>query len=851
MGSSSHDIDRLTAALADRYSVGTCVGAGATAVVYRAIDIRHDRVVALKVLRDEVAVSIEKDRFLREIRILSQLAHPNILPLFDSGDSDGFLYYAMPFVDESLRVRIAKEKFLPVTDALRFAGEIAEALDFAHARKIIHRDIKPANILIQGGHAVVADFGISRAIDDAAESTSQSFAIGTPAYMSPEQASGDSSVDGRSDIYALACTTYEMLAGSVPFTGPTAQAILARKTHEEMPSLRSVRPTLAAHLEAVLRQGLAVVPADRFPTAREFVSALGADATVVQAKRKRVLAFAVVLAMAVLLGLAAYLRPRVPGAATPIPTVAVAGFSNYTNDPARDDIGFMALDEITEGLQRLSSVNVVPMPSVVDASRVVGKLDTALKKLADFSRETGASAVLSGSYYLQGDSLIFRARVTEAPTQKLLAVIGPFSAPLAHPEMAVAQIRSRVMGYFATTSDERLAGKEEAKQPPPTYEAYRAFNAGMAAYSLSHYGDALASFNMAIAADSAFATPRLFASLCLSNLRRYAEADSVARTLVLMRDHLNPYYQDWLDYRLAYLAGDRRKALVHVRSLATRAPGTKATFNLALEAQENGYVDEALRTIRSLPPDRGSMREWVPYWDELGTALHLKADYSGEFEAGERARTMYPERQYAILPSVRATAALGRLDSLNALLDRAAELPDDIGGSTLGSLYRAAGEELRAHNNEAAAGAMFARAARWYTKRLESGSGSSADSLAAAATLYATSQFVAASSWLSANTHSTESIGLAGLIAARQNRTADARAAMARLDSDKRRYQRGAPRVASARIAALLRDSVAALAGVRAAFADGKEYGLWIHRTEEFASLRANPEFLALVRPRK
>src|SRR5262249_18391751 len=160
-----------------------------------------------------------------------------------------------------------------VSDAVRFAGEIADALDFAHGRRILHRDIKPANILIVGGHAVVADFGIARALDQAATLTSQSLVLGTPAYMSPEQATGESRIDGRSDIYSLACTTYEMLAGVAPFSGPTAQVILARKTREQIPSARSIRPSLEPHLDAALRQGLAVVPADRFPTARAFVEA--------------------------------------------------------------------------------------------------------------------------------------------------------------------------------------------------------------------------------------------------------------------------------------------------------------------------------------------------------------------------------------------------------------------------------------------------------------------------------------------------------------------------------------------------------------------------------------------------
>jgi len=852
MGASTHDSDLLAQALSGRYTIETCVGVGATAAVYRAVDVRHGRVVALKVLRDEVAASIEQDRFLREIRILSQLAHPNILPLFDSGDSGGFLFYAMPFVDESLRDRIEREKFLPLADALRFAAEVADALDFAHARRIVHRDIKPANVLLQGGHAVVADFGIAKALDEASVSPSESVVIGTPVYMSPEQANGESHVDGRSDIYSLACTTYEMLTGTVPFTGATSQSILARKTHEKMPSIRSVRPAIAAPVEAALRRALAVVPADRYQTAREFIDALNAPSAA-RARRRRLTIAAVALGLTA--GAAAYIQSRTSefaAVADASTRVAVANFTNYTRDPARDDIGFMALDDITEGLQRLSSLSVVPIDAVVAASRVVDvtHMDTAQTKLADFSRETGATAVLSGSYYLSGDTLTFHARVVDTKNRKVLVVIGPFTAPVTHPERAVAQIRTRAMGYFATTSDDRLAGKEESREGPPTYEAYRAFSSGMSSYMLSRYEEALTNFKAAITRDSTFATPRLFASICLSNIGRYAEADSVAHQLALMRDRLNPYYQDWLDFRLAFLAGDNQKALRFVRLIAARAPGTKATYNWAVAAQESGYIDEALRAIKSLSPDRGAMREWVPYWDELGISYHLKGDYSAELAAGKEARTRYPDRQYALVPSIRANAALGRVDSVKALLMRAANLPDDAPASTLGSLYRTAGEELRAHGNATAAERMFAESAAWYTRRLDARSPSGPDSLAAARALYDAARLSEAAKLLPQNDSEAESIGLAGLIAVGQHRTADAKAAMSRLDADVRPYQGGAPRVASARIAALLGDSAAAIASIRDAFADGKEFGLWLHRTAEFASLRTNREFIAISSPR-
>jgi eukaryotic-like serine/threonine-protein kinase len=223
---------RVQAALTDRYRVEREVGAGGMATVYLAQDLKHHRKVAVKVLRAEVAAVLGPERFLREIAIAARLHHPHILPLYDSGRAEEFLFYVMPYVEgQSLRDRLTRERQLPLDDALQIAREVADALSFAHSQGVVHRDIKPENILLESGHAVVADFGIARAISAAGSErlTETGIALGTPAYMSPEQAFGEAHLDGRSDIYALGCVVYEMLGGDPPFTGSSAQAILARK----------------------------------------------------------------------------------------------------------------------------------------------------------------------------------------------------------------------------------------------------------------------------------------------------------------------------------------------------------------------------------------------------------------------------------------------------------------------------------------------------------------------------------------------------------------------------------------------------------------------------------------------
>src|SRR6266513_221501 len=272
----------LNAALPPHYIIDRELGRGGMALVYLARDTKHERFVALKTLRPEIAIALGRERFLREIKLAARLQHPNILPVYDSGDAAGTLYYVMPFVEgESLRDRLDREPQLPVDDALQIAREVADALSYAHEHDVVHRDIKPENIMLSGGHAIVADVGIARAVSAARGDTltQTGLAIGTPASMPREQASGSGQVDRRSDIYSLACVLYETLAGQPPFTGPTAQAIMARHSLDAVPRLKIVRDAMPDELELVIERALEKVPADRYQTSGEFAKALTSAST--------------------------------------------------------------------------------------------------------------------------------------------------------------------------------------------------------------------------------------------------------------------------------------------------------------------------------------------------------------------------------------------------------------------------------------------------------------------------------------------------------------------------------------------------------------------------------------------
>ena len=324
------------------YEVVRRLGRGGMATVYLAQDHKHHRAVAIKVLHPELAAAVGPERFLREIEIAAGLHHPHILPLYDSDVTDGLLYYAMPHIEgESLRQRLAREEQLPIEDALRIAREVAGALDYAHRQGVVHRDIKPENILLQDGQAIVADFGIARAIDAAGGErlTEPGPGIGTPAYMSPEQAVSDTVIDGRADIYALGCVLYEMLAGQPPFTGRSRQQILARHAVDPVPSLHTVRQTVPPAVERAVNCALAKLPADRFATATQFAQALLVpERTRTSALRRSVVAGAA--ALAVVFGVWAVARSSGATPATVDPAVvAIAPFRVTAGDSS---LGYLA-----------------------------------------------------------------------------------------------------------------------------------------------------------------------------------------------------------------------------------------------------------------------------------------------------------------------------------------------------------------------------------------------------------------------------------------------------------------------------------------------------------------------------
>ena len=395
--------DHFGEALAGRYLIERELGRGGMAIVYLAHDRKHDRPVALKTIRPELVPSLGSQRFLREIQIAARLQHPNILPLHDSGEVDGLLYYVMPYVEgESLRHRLDREGQLQVEDALRIARQVAEALAYAHSLGVVHRDIKPENVLLSGEHALVADFGIARAITEAGGDrlTETGLAIGTAAYMSPEQASADPRLDGRSDIYSLGCVVYEMLAGQPPFTGPSAQAVAARHMVDPVPPLRTVRKSVSPAVEQSLLRALEKNPADRFRTAGQFAQALDNPDLVHQSFKARVVAYiqhldrrTLASAAVVTLIAAASLpgvREIVSRGPAAMASMAVLPLENLTGDSSKAYLADGLTADLIDELARVKGLRVPSSPTV---ARYRGNRP----ELSQVARELGVSAVVTGN----------------------------------------------------------------------------------------------------------------------------------------------------------------------------------------------------------------------------------------------------------------------------------------------------------------------------------------------------------------------------------------------------------------------------------------------------------------------
>jgi serine/threonine-protein kinase len=509
----------LRSALADRYRLERELGRGGMATVYLAHDLKHDRNVTVKVMRPELAAAIGAERFLSEIKTTANLQHPHILPLHDSGEARDagdpmgrpYLYYVMPYVEgESLRDLLTRKQQLPIADAVRIATEVASALDYAHRHGVIHRDIKPENILLHDGNAVVADFGIALAVDVAGGQrlTETGMAVGTPPYMSPEQSVGERELDGRSDIYALGCVLYEMLAGEPPYTGPTAQAIFAKRMTHPVPSVRSLRETVPESVDRALASALAKSPADRLATAHDFAEALVSGTRPVDlgpmvvrpAQRSRALPLLRWVAALVVLAVAGVGIVRWRRSATPAldaNLIAIAPFDVV--DPALGVWREGAVDLLSRTLDGAGSLRTVSPSVVLHGWR--GRSDRA--SATALAHRAGAGLAATSSLSRRGgDSVEVRSALLDIGRANVIGEVSVVGTTVRMGEL----VDSLGLEILRTLSRDRpVAAVRQATIGSAPLPALKAFLRGEQFYRRSLYDSALVAYSEAIAHDSGFA----------------------------------------------------------------------------------------------------------------------------------------------------------------------------------------------------------------------------------------------------------------------------------------------------------------------------------------------------------
>jgi len=505
-------LERLRSALSDRYAVERELGRGGMATVYLAEDLKHRRKVALKVLHPELAASVGSDRFLREIEAVASLTHPHVLPLFDSGEVNGLLFYVMPYVEgESLRRRLDREKQLPIGEAIRITRDVAEALDHAHRHGLIHRDIKPGNILLEEGHAVVADFGVARAISEAGgdQVTATGLAVGTPAYMSPEQAAGDA-VDVRADVYALGCVLYEMLAGEPPLLGSSPQATAAKRVLDRPTPLTALRDTVSPELDQAVKMALAKAPVDRYPTVLDFVEALGgpnAGAEPVtpslRSHRKAWKGFAAAVALCLGAGTVwIALRPSTPANRLDPDLIAVlpfrvAGTGEILRQVGRDVPELFWITVAGDYGPRTADPGT--MGRLWEAAG--GSLDTPLseEQALEIAETVGAGRLVLGVAAGSATNMTLSATMLEVPSGRVrvrpTTVEGPHEDYFAVVDRLIGQLLAKDYGELG----HRLP--QLAAHPP---EAIQAFLHGRRAFAQFEWARARSLFRQALESDSTF-----------------------------------------------------------------------------------------------------------------------------------------------------------------------------------------------------------------------------------------------------------------------------------------------------------------------------------------------------------
>jgi tRNA A-37 threonylcarbamoyl transferase component Bud32/tetratricopeptide (TPR) repeat protein/TolB-like protein len=737
----------LNAALEGRYVIDRELGQGGMATVYLAEDVRHQRRVALKVLRPELAATMGPDRFLQEVRVTANLQHPHILPLFDSGEADGFLYYVMPYIEgESLRERLAREGELPVAEAVKILSEVVDALAAAHALGVVHRDIKPDNVMLSGRHAVVTDFGIAKAVSEATgrhEITTEGVALGTPTYMAPEQAAADEHIDHRADIYALGAMGYELLAGRPPFQGRTAQQVLAAHVTEAPLPVTERRSAVQEGLAAVIMRCLAKRPADRWQSADELHTHLQTFATPATGITPTRMQAAVATSGVGLAGkgASAWIKIGVPvtvvalaagawavmgrggavvgdaGSAAAGGEVAagveqtmfvVAPFQNQSGVDSLDAFGAILADYVTSQISRNDIGPVVPSSTVrtLNASHEPGT-----DPIRHYGGGTGSEYVIAGAYFGQGGSLVVQAEVTMVAGSELVSSVGPVDGPISDFMETARLITEPLLSVTSRIADPRGLASSPSTTPPRVYSAYRDYIRASEHRQELEYEAAAELLYRALEADSTYAEALVLTAITEWNLGGLGPVvDSLVQVAERYRADLTPIDLAQLDWIRAWVDGDKESVLsASIRRNSLGAPGATLCRDarmanrprLAIEACGAGY-DESSSQPASVDY----------FWLDFLHSLHQAGEYETMLAEARAAREIFPDESSLVAREIQALAATGRVDDIDPLLRLVQERSAEPGWN-FGRTAQFAAQVLAVHGHGAVAEDALERAVVW------------------------------------------------------------------------------------------------------------------------------------------
>ena len=874
--------DKLQKTLGGSYAFERELGGGGMSRVFVAEETALARKVVVKVLPPDLAATVNVERFRREIQLAAQLQHPHIVPLFSAGIADGLPYYTMPLVEgDSLRTRLIRHGELPVPDALKILRDMASALSYAHEHGVVHRDIKPENVMLTKHHALIMDFGVAKALSAATNPgnslTSMGVALGTPAYMSPEQATADPHTDHRADIYALGAVAYEMLTGRQLFGDRSPQAMLRAHAIEKPDPIEVRRASTPPALSALVMRMLEKSPADRPQTAEDVLRTLdtfvmtptgmtptgtvptqstSAQATpqataptAARAPRRSVGLIAAALVGAGILAAGGMIaKGKMGGAELDIGRVIVPPFANKTGDPRFDNLGSLATDWVTRGLTEanISDVAIVDSLATVAQGASAGLSDARLQQMAVAA---GAGRIIRGEIHRRADSLEFQVLVLDSRSGSRLGNVQPSTAPIDSPMVGIDGIRQRVMGTMATLANRRATGLA-VSDVPPSYEAYTAFMRGEDEFLRYRYEQALVHYARAAELDPSYAAPLVRAAYAQTNLGRWRQADSVVRLLETGTRKLSEYERVYLerakarvaaDWGAAYRAGQRLKAL---------APASSFAQYIAAEAAiPVNRLHEAKDRLEELWPNKYP----TPfYYANLSSIYHVLEEDSRELRNVRKSKELFPDLPAQLAIHAKYYARKGSDGEIQGIFQEILARHNPPETNSLG-LLNLLGGELLFHGRDGQARDLYVEVADWLRRRpmaerRQAWHPANLSYILARAKQCAPARRLADSLGVGDTTNAfTPNRALVAAVCG-DAATADSLSTV--IGDIERPYMRGGNILVRARIAAALGRQREAVQFLLDAIAQGQPYTNHFHQFSEFAALRDFEPFKSAVRPK-